>query len=193
MTGELEYSLPPAIRRISGSFRWYGWTSFWIQVFLGGFACVALLLGSLGQIFRTENNGLGTGGGLFLSTCGIVALFLSAYWAFRYTRVARRLRGRDESRRPKPKDAIRVLKFGLYISLSGTLLTLLAAQMAIGSIILRASNQPQTAGAFGVPRNVSQFVTEADFWMVQANTNILFAHFLALIFTLWILNTINRA
>jgi len=193
MTGELEYSLPPAIRRISGSFRWLGWISFWVQVVLGVISSLALLFAVASLTGRSgSNNNPGAGAGLFFSACGLVAVYLGAYWAFRYTRMARRLRSRDESRRPKPKDAIRLLKFGLYISMGGMLLTLLGAEATVGSLLAKALSQPQGAAVFGAPNSITQFVQPLDIFVVQANTNILLAHFGGLFCTLWVLNSVDR-
>lgn len=193
MTGELEYSLPPAIRRISGSFRWLGWISFWIQAVLGVIASLVLLFAVATVNARSGGDtNPGAGAGLFFSACGLVGVYLGAYWSFRYTRMSRRLRNREEAKRPKPKDALRALKFGLYISLGGMLLTLLGAQATVGSLLAKALAQPQGAALFGGANNVSQFVQPLDIFIVQANTNILLAHFGGLACTLWVLNSIDR-
>lgn len=193
MTQELEYSLPPAIRRISGAFRLLGWVSFWVQVVLGVISSLALLfaVGSLTARSGGQSNP-GAGAGLLLAACGLIAVYLGAYWAFRYTRVARNLRGRDEARRPKPKDVLGILRFGLYISMGGMLLTLLGAEATVGSLLAKALSQPQGAAVFGLPNNVSQYVQPLDIFVVQANTNILLAHFCSLACTLWILNAVDR-
>lgn len=193
MTGELEYSLPPAIRRISTSFRWFGWISFWVQVVLGVISSLALLFAFANLSARSgDSSNPGAGAGLFFSTCGLIAVYLGAYWAFRYTRIARRLRSRDEARRPKPKDAIRILKLGLYIGMGGMLLTLLGAEATVGSLLAKALAQPQGAAIFGGAGNVTRFVQPLDIFVVQATTNILLAHFGSLVCTLWVLNSIDR-
>lgn len=193
MTGELEYSLPPAIRRIATAFRWCGWVSFWVQVVLGVISSLALLfaIGSLGARSSGDSNP-GAAPGLFFSGLGLIAVYLGAYWAFRYTRLARRLRGRDASRRPKPKDALQALRFGLYISLGGMLLSLLGAEAIVGSLLAKALSQPQGAALFGAGTNVTQFVQPLDIFVVQANTNIVLAHFGGLVGTLWLYNRVSK-
>lgn len=193
MTGELEYSLPPAIRRISSSFRWFGWISFWVQVVLGVISSLALLFAVASLSARSgSGSNPGAGAGLFFSAAGLIAVYLGAYWAFRYTRTARQLRGRDEARRPKPKDVIKNLKLGLYISLAGMLATLLGAEATVGSLLAKALSQPQGPTLFGGNVNITQYVQPLDIFVVQANTNILLAHFGGLVFTLWILNSVDR-
>lgn len=194
MTGELEYSLPPAIRRISGAFRRWGWISFWIQLGLGVIAGLALIFAIASLSSRASGNANpGAGAGLLFTSIGQVAVFVSAFWAYRYTRLGRLLRSKDESKRPKPKAAIRILRLGLYISLVGMLLTLLGAEATVGSLLAKALSQPQGAAVFGVPGSVSQYVQPLDIFVIQANTNILLAHFFGLGFTLWILNTLDNS
>lgn len=192
MTGELEYSLPPAIRRIAGAFRLMGWVSFWIQVVLGVISSIALLFAVASVTTQSSgNSNPGAGAGLFFSSAGLIAVYLGAFWAFRYTRMSRRLRSQDETRRPKPKDALQLLKLGLYISLIGMFLTLLGAGANVGALLAKAISQPQGAALFG--NDVSRFVQPLDIFIVQANTNILLAHFGGLVCTLWVLNSVNRA
>lgn len=191
MTGEFEYSLPPAIRRISGSLRRFGWISFWCQFFLGIISGIVLLLPVLSPGSRSDGNNPGSGTGLLFSAFGLLALGLGAYWAFRYTRTAQQLRGRDESRRPRPKDVIRLLKFGLFVSLGGMLLTLLGAQAVAGSLIVKALSQG--VSLVGPTFDASGLIRPIDMFVVQASTNILLAHFASLVSTLWILNAVNRA
>ena len=194
MTGELEYSLPPAIRRISGSFLWAGRVSFWIQIVLGVISGVVLIFTISNPLVREGIGSTpGAGIGFFFSGCGLVALYAGAYWAFRYIRMARRLRGRDEARRPKPKDAIRMLKLGLYISLVGMLLTLLGTEAIVGALVEKAFSQ--SAATFGVGGNFNRFaqlIQPFDIFVVLATTNIQLAHFVGLSSTLWVLNSISR-
>ena len=128
-----------------------------------------------------------------MTSVGQVSVFAGAFWAFRYTRLGRQLRSRDETKRPKPKDAIRILKIGLFISLGGMFATLLGAEATVGSLLAKALSQPQGAAVFGAPGNVSQYVQPLDIFVIQANTNILLAHFVGLVFTLWIMNSLDNA
>ena len=96
MTRETDYSVPPAVRRIAGSFRLLGWISFWIQVVLGVIAGGILLFASATFGARSPGgSNPGTGTGLILASLGLIAVFISAFWAFRYAQLGRRLRSRD--------------------------------------------------------------------------------------------------
>ena len=159
---------------------------------LGVIASLALIFAIASLAGRASNNNPGAGAGLLFTSVGQIAVFVSAFWAYRYTRIGRSLRSKDESKRPKPKVAIRMLRLGLYISLGGMLLTLIGAEATVGALLAKALSQPQGAAVFGVPGSVSQYVQPLDIFVIQANTNILLAHFFGLVFTLWILNSLDN-
>lgn len=193
MTGELEYSLPPAVRRISGAFRRFGWISFWVQVVLAVISSGLLLFASASFSNRSgEGSNPGTGVGLFLAGVGLVAVYFSAFWAFRYTRLGRRLRSRDATKRPTPKDTIKALRIGLIISLAGMLVTLMGGEALVGALVGKALTQPQGFPITGTG-NANQYIRAFDIFIIQANINTLLAHFAALVATLWLLRTVNQA
>jgi amino acid transporter len=184
-------SLPPAIQRIASSFRISGWVSFWAQIILSVISAALLGFGGLnrgsaGQPGVAPNPGLG--GGIFFAVAGLVALFIGAYWAFSYTRLARKLKTPDAQARPKPGDLVKMLRLGLLINLLGTLLTLLGSQAIVGSLLLKSFAQ---AGSL-FSGTLSRFVTPLDIFLVQANINTLMAHFVGIIATLWLIQVMNR-
>lgn len=193
MNSELEYSLPPAVRRIANSFRLVGWISFWTQVVLGAITTVILLFSSLSPARAAGIVNPGTGAGLLFASLGLFAVYASAFWAFRYTRIGRGLRSRDTSRRPTPKTAIQALRIGLIISLAGMLLTLMGGQALIGALLAKSLSQPQGGAAIFDPRSLNRYVETFDIFIVQANSNTLLAHFTSIVATLWLLRTVNRA
>lgn len=193
MTGELEYSLPPAVRRISGAFRRFGWISFWAQVVLAVISSGLLLFASASFNNRSGQGGNpGAGAGLFLAGLGLLAVYVSAFWAFRYTRIGRRLRSRNAAQRPTPKDAIQALRIGLIVSLAGMLVTLLGGEALVGALVAKALTQPQGFPITGAG-NTDQYIRAFDIFIIQANINTLLAHFVALASTLWLLRTVNQA
>lgn len=184
-------SLPPAVQRVSSSFRTVGWVSFWAQIVLAVIsgavlAFAGLNLGGAPQPGTAPNPGVG--GGIFFAVCGLIALFIGAYFAFNYTRLARRLKTPNAQARPKPGDLIKTLRVGLLVNLLGTLLTLLGAQAIVGSLLVKSLSQ---AGSL-FSGNLSKFVTPLDVFLVQANINTLMAHFVGVIATLWLIQVMNR-
>jgi hypothetical protein len=192
MTGELGYSLPPAVRRIADAFRLFGWISFWAQAVLGIISSMVLLFASATLGARAAGSGVnpGTGAGLSLAILGLVTVYVSAYWAFRYTRLGRKLRTANPDQRPKPKDAAQAIRMGIIISLVGMLLTLLGTEAIVGALLGKAVSA-QTVG-FVDPRLVTQYIQPLDIFVVQAAINILLAHFAGLSASLWLARTVNR-
>lgn len=186
-------SLPPAIRRVSNMFRITGWASFWAQTVLGVIATLVLLFaGSTLSLQRGANRpNPETGLGLFFAGLALVALFAGAYWAFRYKRLSNQLTSPKSTYRPKPSDAIRLLRIGLFINLGGMLLGIIGAQAIAGSLLAKALVQPQ-GGGFYTPQNITQFLQSIDIFVVQANTNIIMAHFIGLVASLWLLQFMGK-
>jgi hypothetical protein len=198
------YSLPPAIRRVSNIFRVIGWGSFWAQIVLAVVSGVVLIFaaGSLGAatntavpqvpgavpVAPTGTINPGTGAGLFLAVLGLLSLFAGAFWAFRYTRLSRKLKTPDAQARLKKGDAVQALNIGLLINLIGMALTVLGAQAIVGSLV--AKSFAQGAGIF--TGNFQRFINPLDIFLVQANTNTIMAHLIGLIATLLILRSVNR-
>jgi hypothetical protein len=67
---------------------------------------------------------------VYLTLFGIVAGFVSTFWSFGYTRLARRLRGylQGELRRVRKSDVVYTLQTGCWINILGMASTLLGLQ-----------------------------------------------------------------
>ncbi|NJO80879.1 MAG: DUF3611 family protein [Cyanobacteria bacterium RM1_2_2] len=197
-------SVPPAVRRVATAFRLVGWVSFWAQIVLAAISTIILIFaaGSFGRTPPVRQPGIpgtvppvptgsvtpGSGVGLLLAVLGLLALFGGAFWAFRYTRLSRRLKLSGAEDRPKRGEAVRQLYFGLSINMLGMLFTILGAQAIVGSLVAKAFSQ-----GFGfLSGNFQGFITALDLFLVQANTNTILAHFIGVVSTLWLLRSVNR-
>jgi hypothetical protein len=183
--------LPPAVRRIAGAFRNAGWVSFWGQIVLAVVATLVLLFSTASINVRSGAGNPGTSAGLFFAICGLILVYIGAYWAFRYTRLSRQLQTPDAKVRPKRGDAIQSVQIGLIINLVGMLLTLLGAQAIVGSLLAKSLSQPQ-GGAIYDPGRITQFIQSLDIFIVQANTNTITAHFVGILASLWLVRCISR-
>lgn len=184
MASRLE-SLPPSVRRVASALRTTGWISFWGQLIPGVIAtAVILFAGTTLSIASTRRNPE-TGLGFFFATCALLALLASVYWAYRYTRVSRQLSTAESGRRPQPGDVLRTLRIGLFLNLAGMLLSIFGAQAISGALLAKAFVQPQGINIY-TPQAVGQFIQPLDMYLVQANTNIIMAHFIGLVATLWL-------
>jgi amino acid transporter len=192
-------SLPPAVRRAASAFRIAGWVSFWAQIVLAVISAGVLAFAGLNSnanapatpntvVNPAANTSSVTGFGLFFAACGLIALFAGAYWAFNYTRLARRLQTADSRVRPKPKEAIQALQIGLLINLVGMIATILGAQAIVGSLVARSMAQGFAVFAGTLPA----YISPLQIFVVQANINIIMAHFVGAAATLWLIRTMNR-
>jgi hypothetical protein len=192
------YSVPAAVKRVAGAFWLTGWASFWVQIILAVVSAIVLLFAASG-LGATSASAPGvqgqtpiasaeTGIGLVLAILGLLCLFAGAFWAFRYTRLSRKLKTPDSQTRPKPKDLIQSLRVGLFINLTGMLLTIFGAQAIVGSLVGKSFSQ----GFAVFSGNSLRFITPLDIFLVQSNTNTIMAHFVGLIATLWLLQCMNR-
>ncbi len=191
-SGKVEpYSPSPAVRRVATAFRIAGTVSFWIQIVLAVVSTLVLIFSTTSLSLRTGGSNPGTGAGLLFAVLGVVVLFGGAYWAFRYTQLARQLRVADAGVRPKRGDAIQTLRIGLIINLVGMLLTLLGAQAIVGVLLAKSLSQPQGTAIFD-PSQVTRLIQPLDIFIVQANVNTISAHFVGILASLWLVRTMSR-
>lgn len=191
-------SLSPVVRRAAEALRLTGWISFWAQIVLAVISSVVLLFAGSSLTLSTVANPATpgvpsaanpeTGVGLFFAVSGLLVLFGGAFWAFRYTRLSRQLRSSSSQARPKRGDAFQLLRTGLIINLAGALLTILGAQAIVGSLVAKSFAQ----GVAIFSGNPLRFINPLDVFLVQANVNIIMAHFIGLVATLWLLRLMNR-
>lgn len=194
MRNKPDYSSSPTSQQTANIFRITGWISFWLQLVLGVVSAGVLLLFGFFNAFFNRNpnpnqNNPATGSGIFLAICGLVALGVSIYLAFRYTRIARDMQSTNPNNRPRKSQTIQVLRLGLLINLAGMLVTLIGAQATVGTLVLKAISQPQ--GAVILERG-QQLISGLDMLAVQANTNTVLAHFAGIICSLWLLQQVTR-
>ena len=191
-----DYSLPAAIRRIADAFRVVGWISFWGQIVLSVVSAFLLLFAVSGINFGQSATGNqaspGTGAGLLFAALGLGTAFFGAYWAFRYTRMSKRLRTSSPEDRPKPKDAVRIIQIGLAASLIGMFLTLLGGGAIVGALIFKSFEQPAQGGVLNPGGVRGSFITSFDLLIVQANSNTSLAHFLSIISSLWLSRRLGK-
>jgi len=184
MTGELGYSLPPAIRRIAANFKRVGWASVWIQTVVGVIASILFIFNAL-----EPNAGFTSASADLLTTAGLVAIFISAFWGFRYVLLGRKLSTTNPDLRPKPKDAIRAIRIGISISLIGMLITIFGAEIVIADLWTRSLRQV----AIGVnTQDTSAFINAADIAVVFSVINAVFAHYVGLCASIWLEYVTNR-
>ncbi|MEW6496640.1 MAG: DUF3611 family protein [Cyanobacteriota bacterium] len=182
-------SLPPAAQRVIFTLRTIGRVSLWLQGVLGVISILILVFATFSSNIGRQappGGNQGTGFGVFFAICGLVALGVGVYFAFRYTRIAQQLL---ESGRPTKAETLQIIRLGLISNMVGMLVTILGAFATIGSLL--AKSVSQFGGAL-TTIDPSRFVQPADLFVVQANTNTIAAHFVGIAASLWLFNRVSK-
>jgi hypothetical protein len=175
----------PNVLRVVLAFRRWGWASFWTQVVLCVVSSLVLLQLILLKAPPTNtptgaDSNPATLPGLSFAWAGIAVLGASIFWNFRYTQMAKKLRSPD---RPTKSQTVFQIKIGIIINLVGMLITLVGAASIVGALTLRSQQ-----GVFAGAGNFNLTIQPLDFQIIQASFNIIFAHFVGLVASLWLLN-----
>ncbi|NJM27196.1 MAG: DUF3611 family protein [Pseudanabaena sp. RU_4_16] len=194
MTKELKESdagsPSPNVLRIILALRKWGWGSFWSQLVLAIIASIILIatIPFANRVASSPTSGTvpsspGIGMGIIFTVIGLLVVYFSAFWSFRYTRFAQKLRGNGE--KPSKVQTVQLLKMGAIVSLTGMPITLIGANAIVGALTIK-SLTPQTGGF-----NQIISVQPIDMLVVQACILTILAHFVNLFSSLWLLNRVS--
>ena len=143
------------------------------------------------MLFRS----LGLGPGLSLTTLSFFVLLYSLWQGWLIVRLGRAL---GSSAKPSRSEAGKLIKRGLLADVLGLVFASVGYQSLAGSLFVQASLQ--APGFFGSPVGgtsarslVGYPITSIEMLSVLSNTQVLFAHTIGLIFSLWFLQRIYRA
>lgn len=177
-------SIPLSAQRIVFTLRTIGWISFWLQVVLGVISAIILLLSlAFSRNTAAQASTQGTGFGIFFAICGLVALGIGAFFAFRYTLISKQLL---ETGRPSKAETLQAIRLGLIVNLVGMLLTIFGAQAVVGSVLTKSLSQQ------GAVLDPSRYVQPLDLFVVQGNVNTITAHFAGIVASLWLFNRVSK-
>ncbi|TVS06375.1 MAG: DUF3611 family protein [Cyanobium sp. PLM2.Bin73] len=191
MTDELE------LQKLSGALRRMGWIRFWVQVVLGVVVVGVLVFNNVGsRLAANSARALGLGPGISLTTLAFLVLLYSGWQSWLVVRCGRAL---ASAVKPSRGETGRLLKRGLLADLGGLTLAALGYQAMAGSLFVQASQQvpgffgAQIEGAGGAGRQVVGLpITAIEMFTVLGNTQVLFAHLIGLVFSLWMLQRVYR-
>ncbi len=185
MADQLDFQL------LSLGMRRMGWIRFWIQAVLGVVVVGVLLFNNIGSsIARNSERALGLGPGLSLTTLAFVFLLYSLWQGWLIVRTARAL---DSSVRPTRGETSRLLKRGLIADLLGLVFASVGYQSLAGALFVQASMQAPGISIGAGLRSMENYpITSLEMLSVLSNTQVLFAHVIGLIFSLWLLQRIYR-
>ena len=179
------------LQLLSLGLRRMAWIRFWIQTALGIVVMGVLAFNNVGgSLSRNADRALGLSPGLSLTTLSFLVLLFSLWQGWLVVRLGRAL---GSPARPSRGEASRLIKRGLIADLLGLVFAAVGYQSLAGALFVQASQQtPGIAiGGSGLRENLA--ITSLEMLSVLSNTQVLFAHLIGLLFSLWFLQRIYRA
>nr|AUG32285.1 hypothetical protein PLO_286 [Paulinella longichromatophora] len=184
------------LQRVSVALCRTGWIRFWIQTILGVVVISILIFNNIGnRLTANSDRILGLGPGLSLTTLSFLVLLYSL-WQGRL--IIAKGRALNSVSRPSKRETIRVIKNALIGDLLGLLFASLGYQALSGSLFIQASLQipgffsSNSTGSQGVSL-AGYPITSIEMLSVLSNTQVLFAHLLGLLLTLWLLKRVYNS
>lgn len=181
---------------LSLGLRRMAWIRFWTQTALGVVVLGVLFFNNIGgSLARNSERALGLGPGLSLTTLSFFVLLYSLWQGWLIVRLGRAL---GSGAKPSRSEAGKLIKRGLLADVLGLVFASVGYQSLAGSLFVQASLQ--APGFFGSPVGgtsarslVGYPITSIEMLSVLSNTQVLFAHAIGLIFSLWFLQRIYRS
>ena len=176
-------------QKLSFGVRRMGWIRFWIQVVLGIVVVGVLLFNNIGgSLARNSERAVGLGPGLSLTSLAFLVLLFSLWQGWLIVRTGRAI----DSAAPSRGEVARLIKRGLLADLLGLTFAAIGYQALAGSLFVQASMQtPGIAiGGRGMADNLA--ITSLEMLSVLSNTQVLFAHLMGVLFSLWLLQRVYR-
>ncbi|HGY5536724.1 MAG: DUF3611 family protein [Prochlorococcus sp.] len=173
---------------LSIGLRRMGWVRFWIQAFLGVVVVAILLFSKVGtSLERNSSKVFGLGPGIAVTTLAFLVLLYSLWQGWLIVRLGRAV---ESDVRPSRGEASRLLKRGVFVDLFGLVLATVGYQAFAGPLFVQAASvQPGFAIGAGMGNYA---ITSLEILSVLGNTQVLFAHLIGLIISLWLLQRIYR-
>jgi len=162
---------PPDFQQIATILRYVGWGSFWAQLGLAITAGLCLLFALSGRNLAEETTP-GIGIGIFWALCGVIVLLINVYFAFRWTRFARRFRNQNPAVHPTKAEVLKILRWGVMVGFAGMLAAILGEGASLGVLLAKSIAQPQGVAIYDpvkVIRSLDLFVAMANFNGITAN------------------------
>uniref|UniRef100_A0A0D9WSF2 Uncharacterized protein n=1 Tax=Leersia perrieri TaxID=77586 RepID=A0A0D9WSF2_9ORYZ len=167
-------------------FKTLGTLGFWSQL-----VCTTVSAGILS--FSAVATGNATSPFTFVATSiGIVAAFISVFWAFGYIRLSERLKrtANEPAKAPPRADVVKNLKNGIVLNVLGMGAAILGMQATVGALVAKALTTSAVPYYQGISPGQSP-VLSLDVFLVQASANTILSHFLGLSSTLELLRSVT--
>jgi Protein of unknown function (DUF3611) len=187
-------SLPffPTLRLLGYQFRLIGWGSLWLKLILAVVSLVIVLFASInnnrpatmvmGQPVAPPS-GIGVGIGIPFLLGGVICLFISVYWSYRYTQLGHRFLVPTPKMQPSKAETTQLVKLALITDLIGMLLMVLGGESIGGVLFGKALSQGNSAFIM----DPSRFIQPSDLLTILACIHGITGLFAGVASTLWLL------
>jgi hypothetical protein len=124
----------------------------------------------------------------YLTIANLLMLVFTAFWSYRYTRLARQMM--DPQRRPPQSQVTRIVWTGVVATTIGMLLSMIVILIEAASLLLYFLKSPQA----GIPviqtsgTEAVHWVSAVDMVSLMALILTLFSELIVLMFSLWLLS-----
>jgi hypothetical protein len=164
-----------------------GWAGFWLQIVVGS---GPILVMAYYMAFSSTGSPPNARSGFpfieYLTFANLLLLLFTIYWSYGYTRVARRIM--DPERRPTESYVVGVVWTGVLASTVSMLFSMFVILIEAGNLLFLFLKAPQ--GGIPVIQTGSDsvyWVSSVDMVSLIALILTLFAEFIVLQFSLWLL------
>jgi Protein of unknown function (DUF3611) len=184
----IDGNTPQTVKKIAAQLQRVGWVCFWLQLVLAIVSAAIFIFAIL--MAGSSANNPATGGSLLFSLGGLVVLFGSTFWSFRYMQIARQLKNPDL--RPKKADTIQTIRIGILLGTIGMGLSVIGAESISGTLLGKSFSSFSVSVGFFNADALSRIIQPLDISIVLANTHTITAHFIGILGSLFLLDRITK-
>ena len=173
---------------LSSGLRRIGWIRFWSQLTLGVVVVVILITQQVGAAWERNSDQIpGVAGAIGVTTMSFFILLYSLWHGWQIVKLGRAV---NTEARPSRGEAGRLMKRGIFVDLFGLVLAIVGYEAYAGGLLLQTMRQ-QPGVAIGASID-NYSINSFEVISLLSNTHVLFAHFIGLILSLWLLQRIYR-
>lgn len=151
------------------------WISWWVQITLSVISGVILTFAN--TVRRNGSTFSYWSSGFALSAIGVFISFINCFWTWNITRLTRRIAFQNIDRVKVIPTLRRYFRLAVIVSLCGMFISLLGAEQIVGVLASKVLNSQGFGTTLITNIDSANSLQALDIFLVQANTNVIVAHF----------------
>jgi hypothetical protein len=161
-----------------------GWVGFVLELVLTAISTIIIFTAVIDPNFNVN---LRSGLSLLSFCVSLLVLALGIFYMFRCTLFSKQLLSSDSASYPKPEHIRKVLHQGITLHFLGVFLSLLAAQIIVGDLMLKMLTIPSGSIVY----QNRQLLQPLDIFVVQGSVAMIAAAYFGLLILFWLLKQLN--